>query len=101
MENTFENAMKFLKSNDFEFIGVDEERNEILYIRCENDYEDIYKKALEFGERFISAGCYALAVKDLFFNDIALHLYKSDLIEFDEYNKYAIACQIIAAIEEV
>ena len=101
MKNTFEEAIKFTRSNAFEFIGLDESGNEILYIRCESEYEEIYKTPIEFAERFICAGCDALAVKDLFFNDIALHIYKSDLVHFGEYNKYAIACKIIAAVVEV
>lgn len=101
MKNTFEEAIKFTRSSAFEFIGLDEEGNEIFYMRAESEYEEIYKSAIEFAERFISTECDALAVKDLFFNDIALHIYKSDLVHFGEYNKYAIACQIIAAVVEV
>ena len=86
MKNTFEAAIKFTKSSAFEFIALDEEQNEILYIRCESEYEEIYKKSIEFAERFICAGCDSLAVKDL--------------VHFGEYNKYAIACQIIAAVAE-
>ena len=101
MNNTFESAMKFRYSNNFEFIGLDEESNEVLYIHCESEYEEVYKTAIEFAERFISIGCYSLSVKDLFFNDIILHIYKSELIHFGEYNKYSIACQIIASVVEV
>lgn len=100
MKNTFEESIKFLRSSDFEFIGLDEERNEILYICCENEYEEIYKTSLEFAARFISVGCDSLAVKSLFLNEIVLHIYKSELTEFGGYNKYAIACQIIAAVVE-
>ena len=101
MKNTFDGAIKFTRSSAFEFIALDEDQNEILYIRCESEYEEIYKKSIEFAERFIFAGCDSLAVKDLFFNDVALHIYKSDLVHFGEYNKYSIACQIIAAVVEV
>lgn len=100
MKNTFENAMKFLKSNGFEFIGLDEEANEIFYLHCDNDYKEIYNQSLEFAKRFIEIDCYSLAVKDLFFNDIALHIYKSELIHNNEYNEYSIACQIIKSIVE-
>ena len=100
MKNTFEAAIKFTKSSAFEFIALDEEQNEILYIRCESEYEEIYKKSIEFAERFICAGCDSLAVKDLFFKEVALHIYKDDMVHFGEYNKYAIACQIIAAVAE-
>lgn len=100
MKNTFEEAVKFLSSNDFEFIGLDSEANEIFYIHCVSDYEAIYKQSLEFAKRFIEIGCYSLAVKDLFFNDIALHIYKSELIHNNEYNEYSIACQIIRSIVE-
>ena len=100
MKDTFENAIKFKYSNNFEFIGLDEEANEILYIYCENDYKAIYDTALEFAKRFIDIGCARLAVKDLFFNDIVLHIHKEELISSNEYNEYAIACQIIKEVVE-
>lgn len=98
MKNTFENAIKFLGGNAFEFIGLDSDANKIFYIRCEDNYNEIYNQSLNFAKRFIGIGCYALVVKYTLFNDIALHLYKSELIENKEYNEYAIACQIIKSI---
>lgn len=95
MKNTLDNAIKFRYSSSFEFIGLDEDEDEILYIHCENDYKAIYDTALAFGRRFIDIGCARLAVKDLFFNDIVLHINKEELLCANEYNEYAIACQII------
>lgn len=100
MKNTLENAIKFRYSDDFEFLGLDEESNEILYIRCDNDYKAIYDTALAFARRFIDIGCGWLVVKDLFFNDIVLHIHKKEMIVNNEYNEYAIACQIIKSIVE-
>ena len=100
MANTFKQSVKFLKTNGFEFIALDDDANEIFYIRCENDYKEIYNKSIEFAKRFIEICGYSLAVKDLFFNDISLHIYKSELIHNKEYNEYSIACQIIKSIVE-
>lgn len=100
MKNTLEDAIKFRYSNNFEFIGLDDEANELLYIYCKNDYKAIYDTALEFGMRFIDIGCARLVVKDLFFNDIVLHIHKEELICNNEYNEYAIACLIIKEIVE-
>ena len=101
MENNFENAFNYRFSRGFEFIGLDESGGEIFYMRCDEDAKEIYSTALDFAKRFISIDCYSLAVKDLFFNDVTLHRYKSEFIHNHEYNEYSVACQIIASICEV
>ena len=101
MKNSFDNSINFRKSDDFEFIGYDDNDKEVVYAHCEDNYKSLYEVSLAFANRAISEKCASFVVRDLWLNDDILRIYRDELIASEESKAYEIACQIIARLCEV